>query len=158
MANQGILFEMVCIALERESSGCKNVLVVNATDEFNRNGWILTSENKTEHVQEYSPMSASRLIPHDYIVCNELPSLESVFAVLCNSANHGVKRAMVIGEYDFDSHAQIQKHWAISQCPFGKNVFMLSKITKRVHNQTLEVGKDMRSLVHMINRMGKRKR
>lgn len=150
MANSGILFEMICVAIEQESEGRK-VLVVNATDEFRKNGWVLATK------QDYSPIVAASMIRHEFVVCNELPSLETVFGVLSNSAKQGVKKAIIIGKYDFDKNKQIRKHWDVEQCVFGKNVYILKKVGKAEHRRALEVNKEYRSLIQSIRAMENRR-
>lgn len=146
--NSGVLFEMVCVAISQESKDLR-VLVVNATEDFKRNGWILATE------KDYSPIVAARMIPHDFIVCNELLSLEVVFGVLCNSAKRGVKKAIVIGNYDFEKNKQVKKHWDVVACPFGKNVHILNKLGKASHQRALETNRQFRSMVQTIRLMEK---
>lgn len=150
MANSGILLEMICVAIEQESDG-KTVLIVNAIEEFRKNGWILATN------QDYSPIVASRMIQHEFVVCNELPSLETVYGVLSNSAKQGVKKAIIIGKYDFDKNKQIKKHWEVKQCVFGKNVYILNKVGKAEHRRAMETNKEYRSLIQSIRAMENRR-
>ena len=143
--------EIVYDIIEHESRGLK-VLVVNATEEFRRNDWILATN------QDYSPVVAANMIPHKFVVCNELSSVETVFSVLCNSAKQGVKKAIVIGHYDFTQNNQILKRWRISYYKVERTtVYVFNKIGKTEHQSVIAPTKDFRSLVQVVNKMEKQK-
>lgn len=162
-ANTGILYEMICVAaIDREAEHSKTVLVVNANDQFigKSDKWVLTnSTGNPKPIQEMSPIIAAKTIPHDFIVCNELGSLERLFAVLANSAARRNKKAYVIGDYDFKSHAaeQLRKHWFVRSDSFGRKTYVLEKITKSVWIAANEPLRDIRGTIQSINQMENRR-
>ena len=155
--NTGVLHDMVCVAIAEEAKDAERVLIVNASLSFvgKSDKWILANSVGSRFVQESSPVVAAATIPHDFVVCNELASFELVDAVLAKSATHGAKRAIVIGDYNLKSQAaaNLRTRWSVRQCMFGRNTFVLDKITKSVRERNALVNREENAFNQMMSKI-----